>query len=117
MTFSLPIRARVERRESVRSEVERRFPYCDYDLFPDEPWNYGFASDQFDRIEYPVKNPFDPRTPALALRTKMREAAWGMEDGMYDRVPDTGQTGRVCEKELIPYGAAKLRMTEMPMLT
>ena len=117
LTFSLPIRARVEKREYIRSDVERRFPYCDYDLFPDEPWNFGFASDQFDLIEYPVTNPFDPRTPALALRTKMREVAWGMEDGICGRVPDTAKTGRVCEKELIPYGAAKLRMTEMPILT
>ena len=40
-----------------------------------------------------------------------------MEDGICARVPDKSQTGSICEKELIPYGAAKLRMTEMPLLT
>ena len=117
LTFSLPIPAKVEKKEYIRDRVERRFPYCDYHLYPEGPWNFGFASGLFDLIEYPVENPFDPQTPALALRAKLRTVAWGMEDGICDRVPDKSQTGSICEKELIPYGAAKLRMTEMPLLT
>ena len=63
-----------------------------------------------------MTNPFDPRTPALALRTKLREVAWEMEDGLCSQVPDTSKIGQEHECELIPYGAAKLRMTEMPMI-
>ena len=107
----------MEKKEYIRNGVERRFPYCDYHLYPEGPWNFGFASGQFDLIEYPVENPFDPQTPALALRAKLRTVAWGLEDGICNRVPDISQTGSICEKELIPYGAAKLRMTEMPLLT
>lgn len=116
LTFSLPIPFRAERLEYVRAEVERRFPYCDYPLYPEGPWGFGFASDQFELIEYPLQNPFDPHTPALALRAKMREVAWPLEDGFCAPAPDASQTGGLREKELIPYGAAKLRMTEMPLL-
>ncbi len=117
LTFSLPVRARVEKKEYMRGGVERRYPYCDYYLYPDEPWNYGFAAEDFDLVEYPITNPFDPRTPAVALRGKMSEVAWDMEDGICARTPDRSKTGRTVERELIPYGAAKLRMTEMPLLT
>jgi hypothetical protein len=117
LTFSLPIPAKVETKEYVRGGVERRFPSCDYYLHPDGPWNFGFASERFELAEYPVENPFDPHTPALGLRAKLRTVAWDMEDGICARVPDVSKTGPLCERELIPYGAAKLRMTEMPLLT
>ena len=116
LVFSLPIRARIEKAEYSRNEVARRFPYCDYYLYPDSPWNYGFASDRFEVIEHPIQNPFDPATPALSLRTSLRRVAWGSRDGFCDPLPDTADAGERCEQELIPYGAAKLRMTELPLL-
>ena len=31
--------------EYTRAGVERRFPYCDYEIYPESEWNYGFADD------------------------------------------------------------------------
>ena len=48
LVFSLPVRAKVRRLEYVRDGVERKFPYCDYEMLPDSPWNYGFCSRRFE---------------------------------------------------------------------
>ena len=116
LVFALPIAAEVKRVEYARNGVERRFPYCDYHLFPAAPWNYGFASQTFECLEHPIENPFDPASPALSLRTKLRRVAWGSHDGFCDPSPDLSQAGECEDCELIPYGAAKLRMTELPLL-
>ena len=116
LVFSLPIRAEARRAEYTRDGVERRFPYCDYHLSPDSRWNFGFTSAAFRVTEHPAENPFDPATPALSLRTELREVAWGSRDGFCDPLPDVSRRGVCGEYELIPYGAAKLRMTELPLL-
>jgi len=43
LVYAMPIVARWEKREYEQDGVERKFPYCDYELFPESPWNYAFA--------------------------------------------------------------------------
>jgi hypothetical protein len=116
LVFSLPIQAEWEKIEYTRNDVDRFFPYCDYYLHPKSAWNYGFTSDAFEAEEHPITDPFDPSTPAISLHADLREVAWGSDDGVCERLPDISQPGQLCRRDLIPYGAAKLRMTEMPKL-
>ena len=31
--------------EYTRNGVERKFPYCDYEIYPESRWNYAFADE------------------------------------------------------------------------
>lgn len=119
LLFSLPIETEYRMREYEKNGVERKFPYCDYELIPKSAWNYGFAQNDFMVEERPLSDiPFACNQPAVVLHTRMAPVAWNWADG-YDTVPDRKPVsakaiGPEEEKELIPYGCAKLRMTEMP---
>ena len=41
LVFSVPIRFEKRMLEYVRDGVERKFPYCDYELIPQSDWNYA----------------------------------------------------------------------------
>ena len=43
LVFSLPIETEYKMYEYVRNNVERKFPYCDYELIGKSEWRYGFA--------------------------------------------------------------------------
>lgn len=101
--------------------VERKFPYCDYEYIPTTPWNYAYASDAFSVVEREIAEiPFSSVHPPVVIRAKVRKIDWGIEDGFENvcaalpksRVP----IGEEEEIELYPYGCAKLRMTELPLL-
>ena len=121
LVFSLPIRTEYRMKEYTTSGVERKYPYCDYELIPASKWNHGFAAKDLQVAENPVDNiPFSSIKPPLELHGDMAEVLWDWADG-YDTVP---QTAPVSSKAiapaqrmvLIPYGCAKLRMTEMPLV-
>lgn len=120
--FSLPIKTEYRKKEYEKDGVERKFPYCDYELIPHSEWRYGFASDAFTVEERPVSNvPFSSIQSPLIIRTQMAPVVWPWADG-YDTVPalkpeSHKASGEKVEKELIPYGCAKLRMTELPIIS
>jgi hypothetical protein len=102
--------------------VERKFPYCDYDYVgTKEGWNLGFCEGNFEKEEMDVSDiPFSSQHPPVVLRRDMAPVAWDMLEG-YDDVCDKVPAGRraIGEKrnvELWPYGCAKLRMTELPLI-
>ena len=119
LVFALPIETEYRMREYTRNGVERKFPYCDYELLPKSAWNYGFASASLTVEERPVDGtPFSSARPAVVLHARMAPVDWPWADG-FDAIPATvpasnAATGLAEERELIPYGCAKLRMTEMP---
>ena len=56
----------------------------------------------------------------MILKAKVKRIAWGYEDG-YDtvcaKVPESREpAGEQVDVKLQPYGTAKLRMTEMPIV-
>ena len=121
LLFALPIETQYRMKEYTRNGVERKFPYCDYELIPQSSWNYGFASKPLRVVEQPVSEiPFSSTEPPLVIEADMAHIPWDYADG-YDSVAAAMPAGRKAiapseRKLLIPYGCAKLRMTEMPMV-
>ena len=118
LVFSLPIGERWEKREYTRDGVERRFPYCDYEIFPTTDWNYAFNSDKFEVIFDSVGEvPFSPDGAPVRIRTRLVPIDWKKVDGRCTETPDGRvPTGEATELEMIPYGCTTLRMTQMPLV-
>ncbi len=119
LLFALPIKYRTVTREYERDGVERKFPYCDYEYYPESKWNYGFADTSLAVEKRDISDtPFSSVNPPLVIKANVKEIDWGYADG-YDtvcaKVPEsTKATGDNQQVELYPYGCAKLRMTELP---
>ncbi len=118
LLFSLNIDADWEMREYTARGVERKFPYCDYNLLPKSKWNYAFVSEKFAPKWNNLSDvPFSPETPAITLTAQMAEIEWEMENNMCTMLPkSTKLISHPVEIELIPYGCTNLRMTEMPFV-
>ncbi len=119
LVFSLPIKHDKKMYEYEKDGVERKFPYCDYELIPTSDWNYAFCSDTLSIDENGISDiPFSSENPPLTVRAKLRKINWGLEDGyetVCAKIPES-RFGISDEEEisLYPYGCAKLRMTELP---
>lgn len=121
LVFSLPIEAEWKMLEYERNGVERKFPYCDYELIGKSDWNYGFSDVELSVEEREVTEvPFSSKEPPIVIKAKMKKIPWGYEpfyDTVCAKVPKSTESSSDEElKELYPYGSAKLRMTEMPMV-
>jgi len=121
LVFSLPIEYEKKMYEYERKGVERKFPYCDYEYIPKSDWGYAFSSFDFKINRKEVTDiPFSSEKPPVTLTARMRKISWGLEDG-YEHVCAKLPESRTpisdeLEIELYPYGCAKLRMTEMPLI-
>lgn len=122
LVFSLPIEVEKIMREYEQNGVERKFPYCDYELLPKSDWNYGF-SDTSLKLETKTvgETPFSQSNPPVCVKTNLQKIDWGFEDGFESVCAKTPQSlisvSDVEELSLIPYGCAKLRMTLMPFVS
>lgn len=121
LIFAVPVDADWKMKEYEKDGVERKFPYCDYELQCKSKWNYAYSSDEF-ILERKQSGdiPFSSENPPVTVKTKVREIKWGYEDG-YDsvaaKIPESREAvGEEMEISLYPYGCAKLRMTEIPLI-
>ena len=121
LTYSLPVKARWEMHEYERDGVERKFPYCDYHLYAESEWQYGFADDSLEYVEKDVyKSAFASDAPLCAIKARLSVIDWGFKDGI-DYIAATVPRSRralsdATEIELVPFATAKLRMTELPFV-
>ena len=121
LIFSFPIEAECTRVEYTKKDVERKYPYCDYDYRGISDWNLAFAGREFRVEECGVSDiPFSQSHPPLRIHANLCHINWGLADGYetvcapvpLSRRPLDAPTDRL----LIPYGCARLRMTELPLV-
>ena len=89
-------------------------------MTPKSEWRYGFADKRLEVVcgewgEYP----YSAAAPRVALKASMARVDWDYADG-YDNVSAERATSTKAlsdpeERLLVPYGSAKLRVTEMVM--
>ena len=121
LLFSVPIKYKKKMKEYTKKGVERKFPYCDYELIPETPWNYGFADSSF-KADYKAVSdiPFSDTKPAVTLKASMKQINWGLKFPYRSICRKTPKSLHpvtdLQEIELYPYGCCRLRMTEMPIL-
>lgn len=121
LVFSVPVKFEKNMLEYERDGVERKFPYCDYELIPVSDWNYAYCSDRLEIQRGNVDDvPFSSEKPPVTVKATVKKINWGYEDG-YDtvcaKIPESREPiGDAAEILLYPYGCAKLRMTEMPII-
>ncbi len=119
LVFSLPVNYEKKMHEYERNGIERKFPYCDYELCPISDWSFGFSSSDIKLENRGISSSaFCEKAPAVVAKVKVKKINWGFEDGfdtVCAKIPESvkAQGGEV-EIDFIPYGCAKLRVTELP---
>jgi hypothetical protein len=108
------------------SRLKQTGPVSDFEVFPTSPWNYGLRVDaanpqaSFQVVEAPVgRQPFDRAAPPVSLQAKARRLPqWVITDDSAGPPPESpvSVAGRDESVTLIPYGAARLRITSFPVL-
>jgi DUF1680 family protein len=103
-----------------------RAPAADWEVHPTTKWNYALLVDEqspagsVEVVQKPVGEfPFSPEGAPLELKVKGRELpGWKIENGSAAPPPASPvMSSRPLETlTLIPYGSAKLRITEFPRL-
>jgi hypothetical protein len=107
-------------------KIKQTGPAADWEVFPTTPWNYALAIDTSDPSksvevkERPIgKQPFSAEGTPVELTVKARRlTSWQLVDDSAGPLPISPVTSRQPEETvtLIPYGAAKLRITAFPYL-
>lgn len=121
LVFCVPISYEAKMHEYERDSVERKFPYCDYELVPTSDYNYAYCGKT---LEIQRRNigeiPFSSKNPPVIIKTKVKKINWGLEEGyetVCAKIPQSLEPiGDETDVELYPYGCAKLRMTEIPVI-
>lgn len=117
LIYSIPIKEKREKVEYTKDGVERKYPYCDYYIYPESKWNYALANDKFELSEQEFDAPFNPENPPVVLTAELVEIEWGFNCGHCDRLPRSTEPLSAIQKiKLIPYGCTNLRMTEIPFV-
>jgi hypothetical protein len=121
LLFSVPIEYEKKMHEYTKKGVERKHPYCDYQFIPKTAWNYGYSNDDFKVIFNKISDvPFSQKNPPISIKANMQQIDWGLKfpyRSIARKTPKSRQPiSDVQEIKLVPYGCARLRMTEMPKI-
>lgn len=101
------------------------FESADYQYLPISQWNYGIQIDESDLASsFNVTAnkigtfPFDPLQPTITATAYAREIEWDMKHDSADVPPQSPVKSDkpLVPITLIPYGASKLRIAEIPVL-
>ncbi|MDO4292904.1 MAG: glycoside hydrolase family 127 protein [Eubacteriales bacterium] len=116
--FALPIGAEYERVEYVKDGVERRYPYCDYNISPNSDWAFGFAGRSLALETGPLPGmPFDRDCPPVTLEASLVPLDWEDRGGICAAAPRSLEpVGKAVKRKLYPYGCTTLRMGALPVV-
>jgi hypothetical protein len=121
LVFALQVGERWQKLQERRPGTE---PFADWEVYPTTPWNYGLVLDptQLERDLQLTRGalgpqPFASVSPPLKLHAKAhRVPEWtmaGLSAGLTPPSPVQSSTP-VEDVTLVPYGCARLRVTELP---
>jgi hypothetical protein len=101
-------------------------PFCDYELHPTTPWNYGLRLDLADlardvRVERSAKSAQPWRRDGAGIRLRVRAQRlpeWQASGGVSAPIPQRppAPSTPVETIALVPYGCARLRISMFPMI-
>ena len=137
LTLSLRINERYQQRDSRDHDIVQDDSHWQqgvdaslwpaFEIFADSPWNYALCFDDqllptditVERRPWPEDNfPFTPDAVPLVFKAKGRQIpSWGMDaTGMTSMLPSyfAERSTTVDDVELVPMGAARLRITAFP---
>lgn len=115
LMYAVAIEENWERVEYVQDGVERKYPYCDYYIYPLSKWNYALADDTFTVTEHDFSAGFSGAVPPVEMQAEMYEVEWGFHCGHCDARPGSLVPMSAPRKiRLIPYGYSNLRLAEIP---
>jgi DUF1680 family protein len=119
LVYSLPVDGKWRKHENGT-------PYPDWEIRPVTPWNFGLSIDRNDPEssftfsgEVPGTVPFSSKSPPSRIRCRgLRIPGWGISRNAAEAppAPPFETEGGPRELMLVPYGCAKLRVTEMPVI-
>jgi len=117
LVFALPLDAKWSQ---VKFHAQKS---ADWQLEPQGKWNYAVIADPCEAIAKagPLGSvPFDVQNPPVSLNIKGRQLdSWRAKDNSAGPLPQSPVSSRKTLEDLtlIPYGAAKLRITAFPFLS
>jgi hypothetical protein len=106
-------------------KLQDRGMTADWQVFPTTPWNYALAVDTenagaLTAQEFPVgSSPFSLKGAPVKIQVNVRKLTqWRSLDGVAEEVPQSPVHSDEAEEKvaLVPYAAAKLRITAFPQL-
>lgn len=118
LLYSIAISEQWKQHEYVSNGVERKFPYCDYEVIPTSDWNFGFSGNDFTYQQNKFGLYIFSNDPApVQITAKLTPIDWREEHSVCTAEPESRKPIGVPRLiKMIPYGCAKLRMTEMPII-
>jgi DUF1680 family protein len=101
-------------------KLKQTGPAADWEVYPTTPWNYAISTTGLEVTEKPIgKQPFDASNVAVEITAKARRLPeWTLVDDSPGLLPMSPVKSKRPEETitLVPYGAAKLRITAFPQL-
>ena len=106
--------------DDATSRTQQAGPAADFEVYPSTPWNYAILPGSFEVRQKPMsKQPYSAESAPIEILAKgKRLTAWQVVDDSAGPLPVSPVTSKLPEETitLIPYGAAKLRITAFPVL-
>jgi hypothetical protein len=101
-------------------KIKQTGPAPDLEVYPSTPWNYAILPGSFEVRQKPMsKQPYSAESAPIEILAKgKRLTSWQVVDDSAGPLPVSPVTSKLPEETitLIPYGAAKLRITAFPVL-
>jgi hypothetical protein len=101
-------------------KIKQTGPASDWEIYPTTPWNYALVKGAFPVVEKPIaRQPFRADSSPVEITAKARRLPeWTLVDDSPGPLPVSPVTSKRPEETitLVPYGAAKLRITAFPWI-